>query len=264
MNRFAGLFGDRRPIIGMIHLPPLPDYDESPGLNAIIDSALRDLSVLRQHGFHGALIENEYDRPHRVRATPETVEAMTRVTETLVAERGQLAVGCEILLNDPVASLDVASAAGASFIRTDYFVDRMARPDYGEFDIDPDGLLAHRESLGTAQVLILADIQVKYATMLEDRSLRQSAALATRHGADAIVVSGSATGDAPSLAELTLAVEGAGVPVVIGSGLDQSNAAALLAACDGAIVGTALMTERSVDSHKARELMAQAASAGSR
>lgn len=255
MNRFSALFGNRRPIIGMIHLPPLPDYRESPGLDAVVASALSDLRILQEHGFDGVLLENEYDRPHRVRAEPETIEAMIRVTEAVVAERRNVQVGCEILLNDPIASLSVASAAGASFVRTDYFVDRMSRPEYGEFDIDPEGLLAHRESLGASDVLILADIQVKYATMLERRTLTESASLATQHDADAIVVSGSATGDAPSTTELSQATEGAGVPVIIGSGLDQGNAVTLLAACNGAIVGTALMTDRSVDPRKVEQLM---------
>jgi hypothetical protein len=257
LSRFSELFGGYGPIIGMIHLPPLPDYDHSPGIDAIIDSALRDLRVLRDHNFNGVLIENEYDRPHRVRALPATIEYMTCVTETVVMERGRVAVGCEILLNDPAASLAVAKAAGASFIRTDYFVDRMARTEYGEFHIDPDGLLAQRASLDATDILILADIQVKYATMLEERTLTESAALATRHCADAIVVSGNATGDAPTVGELVEARKGAGVPVIIGSGLDALNAASLLPVCDGAIVGTALMTDRCVDSDKARPLMEQ-------
>lgn len=255
MNRFSALFGNRQPIIGMVHLPPLPDYRNSPGIDAVVDSALGDLRILREYGFDGVLIENEYDRPHRVRAEPETIEAMIRVTEALVAERGDVQVGCEILLNDPIASLSVASVAGASFIRTDYFVDRMSRPEHGEFDLDPEGLLAHRQLLGASAVLILADIQVKYATMLEPRTLAKSASLATQHGADAIVVSGSATGNAPSTTELTQAADGAGVPVIIGSGLDQENAMTLLPACNGAIVGTALMTDRRVDPRRAEQLM---------
>lgn len=257
MSRFSELFPGCKPIIGMIHLPPLPDYVKSPGMDAIVESALGDLRVLEECHVDGVLIENEYDRPHRVLATPETVHAMTQVTEAVVAASHRIVVGCEILLNDPRASLDVARAAGASFIRTDYFVDRMSRPEYGEFAIDPEGLLDYRVSIDAADVLVLTDIQVKYATMLEDRTLAESAALATARQADAIVVSGSATGSAPVPDELIAAGRGAGVPVIIGSGLDATNAVSLMPLCDGAIVGTALMRDRRVDSGRVTSLLHQ-------
>ncbi|MCW8844032.1 MAG: hypothetical protein OQK00_11525, partial [Rhodobacteraceae bacterium] len=67
-------------------------------------------------------------------------------------------VGAEILLNDPKASLAVALAAGGTFIRTDYFVDPMSRPERGgRMHIDPEGLMAYRRSVGADDILILAD-----------------------------------------------------------------------------------------------------------
>jgi hypothetical protein len=257
LSRFSALFPGRKPMIGMIHLPPLPDYDKSPGIDAIIESALADLRVLQEYGIDGVLIENEYDRPHRVSADPATIQAMTQVTAAVVAGSRDIVVGCEILLNDPQASLAVAKAAGASFIRTDYFVDRMSRPEYGEFAIDPEGLLAYRESIGAPGVLILADIHVKYATLLEERTLAESAALASAHHANAVIISGTATGSAPTSDELRAAGSGSGVPVIIGSGLDPANAACLLQHCDGAIVGTALMCDRRVNAEKVSSLMDQ-------
>lgn len=242
----------------MIHLPQLPGYAGSPGIDAIIRHAVADLRVLEAAGFDGVLIENEYDRPHRVKATAETVAAMTRVTRTVVQERKQIAVGCEILLNDPQASLAVAGMCDADFIRTDYFVDTMTRPEYGEFEIDADELIAYRRLIGAENVLILADIQVKYAQMLQPRPLSDSARLACEKGADAIVVTGDASGDAPLSRQLREAATGAadfGVPVLIGSGLDQSNAAGLIGDCDGAIVGTSLMKGKSVSRSAAHDLM---------
>lgn len=253
MTRFSDVFESASTLIGMIHLPPLPDYPASPGMDRIVAHALRDLHVLARAGFDGVLIENEHDRPHRVRASADTVAAMTTVTEQVVKEGTGLAVGCEILLNDPKASLDVARAAGASFIRTDYFVDRMTRPEYGEFEIDPDGLLDHRRRIGAEDVLILADIQVKYATMIEPRGIGESAALAKAKGADAVVVTGRASGQAPTMGDLRGAARG--LPVLIGSGLDADNAGELLAACDGAIVGTALMRGGAVSEVVASELV---------
>ena len=256
--RFHDLFGAGKPIIGVIHLPPLPGYPDSPGLDAVIDKALGDLAALETGGAQGALVENEYDRPHRVLSSAETTAAMTRVTREVVTASADVRVGAEILLNDPEASLAVTHAAGGSFIRTDYFVDPMTRPEHGgAMRIDAAGLMAYRRAIGADDVLILADIQVKYATMLVERSLAESAALAADAGADAIVVTGDATGHAPDVASVTAAKEGAGdVPVILGSGLDAGNAEALLAVADGAIVGTSLKSGEGIDAKRVAALVA--------
>lgn len=246
MADFRQYFPGAKPIIGMIHLPPLPGFAGSQGINHAIRHAVADLRVLEDGGVDGVLIENEYDRPHQVVAAPETIAAMTRITRAVVQESESAVVGCEILLNDPQTSLAVAKMAGASFIRTDYFVDRMTRPDYGEFEIDPDALLAYRKQIDAGDILILADIQVKYATMIEPRPLSESAVLAYLKGADALVVTGDASGDAPSISHLREAA-GTELPVLIGSGLEANNAGKLLAECDGAIVGTSLMQDKAVN-----------------
>lgn len=257
MAKFSDYFQEPKPIIGMIHLPPLPGYAGTKGIDHAISHALADLRVLQRGGVDGVLIENEYDRPHRVSATHETIAAMTQITRAVVQESDSLVVGCEILLNDPQASLTVAKASGAAFIRTDYFVDRMTRPAFGEFHIDPDALIAYRSEIGADDVLILADIQVKYATMVEPRPLRDSALLASAKGADAVVITGDKSGDAPSFQHLREA-SGCGVPVLIGSGLDCRNAAALLAECGGAIVGTSIMQEQAVSLEKLERLLLHA------
>lgn len=244
----------------MIHLPPLPGYPESRGIDDAIQHALTDLRVLEQAGVHGVLIENEYDRPHRITAEAETIAAMTAITQAVVQESRRVIVGCEILLNDPKASLAVARMSGANFIRTDYFVDAMTRPGYGEFAIDADDLVIYRSAIDADDVLILADIQVKYATMITQRPLSDSAQLACEKQADAIIVTGDLTGDAPLVEHLHetangVAASGRDTPILIGSGLDANNAPRLLADCDGAIVGTALMRDKAVDADAVSTLM---------
>ncbi len=253
--KFKSLFKNPKPIIGMIHLPPLPDYNGSPGMDAIIKSALDDLEILENFNVDGVLIENEYDRPHRVKASRETITAMTAVTRAVMAARVNCVIGVEILLNDPIASLDVAKAANADFIRTDYFVDPMLRPEYGEFKIDPESVIEHRKNIDGEHILIMADIQVKYAKMLIDRTMAHSAELAQKHHADAVVVSGRETGDAPVIDDLDEARRGCEIPVIIGSGTDEDNANNLLSHCDGAIVGTALMKNKVVCAEKVARLM---------
>ncbi|MEZ5417180.1 MAG: BtpA/SgcQ family protein [Vicinamibacterales bacterium] len=254
---FTDIFSTPVPIIGVIHLPALPGYDQSPGLDAVLAHALADLHAFMAGGVDAVLVENEGDRPHRVKAEPETIACMTRIGHAVAREAGGLPVGVEILLNDPRASLAVAHAVGARFIRTDYFVDRMERPEHGgEMAIDPAGLLAYRETLGADGVLILADIQVKHARMIEPRPLSVSATLAEQHGADAVIVTGDLTGLAPSPADVEEARRGAAsIPVLVGSGLDDTNAGQLLGAADGAIVGTFVRPGIAVDPERLRRLM---------
>jgi uncharacterized protein len=261
-TRFVNLFRSAKPIIGVIHLPPLPGFAGSPGIDAVLEKALADQRTLESGGVDAVLVENEEDHPHQVTAGAATIAHMTRVATALVARATQ-PVGVEILLNDPEASVAVAAASGAAFIRTDYFVDRMERAGYGEMRIDPIGLLACRRRLGADHVLVLADIQVKYARMLEPRPLAQSAALAREHGADAVIVTGDATAQAPTVADIEDARRGAApCHVLIGSGLDARNAEALLAVSDGAIVGTSFKIGDRVSADRVRAIVGIARAVG--
>jgi uncharacterized protein len=253
------VFGTAPPLIGVVHLPPLPGYPGSPGMAGLLEHALADLDAFEHGGLTGVLVENEHDRPHRVLAGAETTAAMAVIARELVRASRGIAVGVQILLNDPEASLAAALAAGARFIRTDYFVDPMSRAVHGAMRIDPSAVIAYREQIGAGEILVLADIQVKYAELLEPRSLATSAGLAGSHGADAVVVSGSRTGQPPSPAELECARSGASVPVLIGSGLDAANAGDLLTLADGAIVGTSLLREGHADRERVAELVRAAA-----
>jgi membrane complex biogenesis BtpA family protein len=246
----------------MIHLPPLPGFDNAPDIDTTIHQALADLRCLAAGGVDAVLIENEYDRPHQVQAAAETVAAMTRIVTELVRHKNNLAIGCEILLNDPCASLAVAKMSGADFIRTDYFVDAMLRPEYGIFAIDPDALVEYRSTIAADNILIFADIQVKYATMIEPRSMAESARIACEKHADAVIVTGNASGCAPLTEQLddalsSIKASGFDMPVLIGSGFDSKNAASLLEHCNGAIVGTAIMRDKIVNADALDLLMAQ-------
>jgi predicted TIM-barrel enzyme len=129
--------------------------------------------------------------------------------------------------------------------------------------IDPRAVMAFRERIGAGDVLLLADIQVKYAHMLVERGLDESARLAREHGADAVIVSGAATGDPPDPAAVALAKRGAGdMPVLVGSGLDAANAPALLGVADGAIVGTSLKQGDYIAAERVAAIVRVARSAG--
>ena len=73
-------------------------------------------------------------------------------------------------------------------------------------------------------------------------------------------MTGTVTGEPPRVEEIQEVKSGASdVPVLIGSGVDPSNARTLLDASDGAIVGTSLKTGDHIDSAKVRTGSLQAA-----
>jgi hypothetical protein len=242
MSRFSALFPKSKPLIGMIALPPSPGYPAFTSVNSMIDAALADLDALEQGGVDAVLVENDFDQPHTLTAGAEVVAAMTRVTCEIVS-RAQVPVGVEVLLNDWRASLAVAAATGARFIRLDFFVDRV-RSKLGVIEPEPAAVIAYRQKIRADSVLIFTDLQVKYSTPVDGpKPIEESAREAALAGADAVIVTGSETGIGPSVEDLGAARHG-GVPVLIGSGLSPGNAAELAPMADGYIVGTSLRSGR--------------------
>jgi len=76
MPGFRDRFPAAKPLIGVIHLPALPGYPASPGIDAVIAHALAELATYSVGELDGVLVENENDQPHRVEAGRETIAAM--------------------------------------------------------------------------------------------------------------------------------------------------------------------------------------------
>jgi membrane complex biogenesis BtpA family protein len=259
MSKLRKIFSTNIPVIGMIHLPPLVGYKEHPGMDKVIKYAIRELKSLEAGGVNGVMVENENDHPHQVAVGPEIISAMTKIVDEIV-KKSSIPVGLEVLLNDPKASLAIAMVTGAKFIRTDYFVDRMVREEYGgEMLIDPKGLMVYKKKIGAEHVLVFTDIQVKYATLLEEnKTITQSANLAIESGSDGLVVTGNFTGTEPELDDLREAKLATGsFPVLVGSGFSKENAGKLLKYASGAIVGTSLKKGNYISQYKVKDLMSK-------
>lgn len=242
MTRFAATFPTPRPLIGMIALPPGPGYPAFTSVEALVEAALADLAALEAGGVDGVLVENDFDQPHTLAVGAEVIAAMTRVTRAVV-ERAQVPVGIEVLLNDWRGSLAVAAAAGAAFVRLDFFVDRV-QSTLGVIEPDPAAVIAYRDRIRAGHVRLFADLQVKYSTVIGGpKPLAQSAREAAAAGADAVIVTSHETGTGPSVDDVVAARAG-GLPVLIGSGLSPDNAAVLAPLADGYIVGTSLRSGR--------------------
>jgi len=250
----------------MVHLPPLPGSPASEhSLSTIIALALADAQVLEQAGFNALMIENFGDAPFRAtRVDPHTVACMTVVAQAIRAGTG-LPIGINVLRNDPMAALAVAAACGAAFIRVNVHCGVYAT-DQGVIEGRADETLRYRRLLGTSTA-IFADVHVKHARPLSTTSIAEAAEeTAYRGRADALIVSGTATGKPTDLADVG-AVKTAvpDRPVYVGSGVTSATIHETLAVADGVIIGTAIKqngrTTAPVDPARAAAFV-QAAQAG--
>ena len=250
----------KKTLIGMIHLNATLSYKQWPGLKGFVNKAIYDLQALEKGGAHAALIENDTDSPCQVTGTADVVAPMAIVAYEL-KKVAKIPIGIEVLLNDPKASMAIAETCGLDFIRTDYFVDKMTRLGYGVFDINPTEVMAYKNIIKAEKIKIYADLQVKYATMInKHKTIAASVRQAIRAGADGVVITGTQTGKQPLLTDLqeaTVAAQGK-VPVIIGSGLNQENAKDLMSVADWAIVGSSLKKGDYIDHVKVKKLVSTA------
>jgi len=245
----------KKPIIAMLYLPASVGHKNYLGLEESFNAILSDLKIIHGAGFDGICLENEKDTPYKIESERHDISFYTLLVRKIV-ENSTLPVGFNYLLNDPKTSLAVAHTCQAEFIRTDYFVDEMIREsDQRVMKVNPSEVSEYREKIGAQDVKLFADVQVKHATMVNPRPLRESVLESIEYGADGVIVSGSWTGKAPELKDLN-GVKEIDTQVIIGSGFNSENASTLLPLCDGVIVGTAILTDDGrVDTKKSSQLM---------
>ena len=232
-----------RPLfLGVVHLLATPGAPRSDGsLARVLARAVEDAAALARGGVDALIVENYGDAPFYPGSVPaETIAALALCTSAVIAAAGSVPVGVNVLRNDARAAIGICAATGARFLRVNVH-SGVAATDQGLVEGRAHETLRERARLAP-QVAILADVHVKHATPLGRESLAQAVRdHVGRALADAVIVSGPATGAPPSPADLREAREAAaGTPVLVGSGLTPDNARELLPLADGAIVGTAL------------------------
>lgn len=230
------------PVIGMVHCRPLPG---SPGwagdMGGVVAAAVADARALAAGGVGALMVENYHDVPFFPDEVPAaTIAALTRVAAAVREACPALPLGVNVLRNDAGAALAVAAAVGAAFVRVNVHVG-AALTDQGVVRGRAAETMRRRRELAPG-VGVMADLRVKHAAPLAPRPLGDEARdLRLRGLADALIVSGAATGapaDPDELAAARDAVPDA--PLLVGSGLAVGNLARYAPHCDGCIVGTSL------------------------
>jgi uncharacterized protein len=260
----AHRLGARRPLVGMVHLLPLPG---SPGwggsMDQVLDRARSDARALLEGGMDALLVENYGDLPfHPDTVPPETAATLTRAVAAVREEAGDAPVGVNVLRNDARTGVGIAAATGTDFLRVNVHAGVMFT-DQGILEGRAWETLRARRALAP-ELLIAADVLVKHASPPPGTDPAQAARdLRHRAGADVLVVSGAGTGQAADPERLRTVREAVPeAPLWIGSGLTPESAPELLPLADGAIVGSALHRDgvagRGIDPERVDRLVAAA------
>lgn len=250
-------------LIGVVHVKALPGRPAQMfSMEEVIRLAVTDAVTLRDAGFDAVVVENFGDAPFAAREIePSSVAGLAVVADRVRSACG-LTIGINALRNDARAGLGIAAAVGASFVRVNIHTGVYAT-DQGIIEGRADETLRYRKRLG-ATIAILADVNVKHATPISHTDIVRAAKDTAYRGlADALVVTGAATGEAVDVNELRRVREAVqDRRLFVGSGATVETVRSLLTIADGVIVGTGLKAKRNpagpIDAQMAREFVVAA------
>ncbi len=257
------IFKTKKPVIGVIHLLPLPGSARWSGdLEDVFLRAEQEALALSSGGIDSIIVENFFDAPF----VKDRVDVSTACALTLAVARiksvTKVPIGVNVLRNDAITALAIATVCGADYIRVNVLSGAMVT-DQGIIESDARNVLLYRKQMMQEKnIKIFADVMVKHAYPLGEGTDIALSAKDTmlRAGADAIIVSGTGTGQAPDMNDLQKVRNALpDAPILIGSGSNQDNAKDLLAIADGIIVGTTLkrrgQLEQPVDVDRVRDFV---------
>lgn len=243
-DKIEQLFSVSKPIIGMVHLRPLPGspgYDPiQMGMDKIISIAVEEAKILEAAGVDGVQVENMWDIPYLKSGDIgyETAAALA-VGIHEVKRSVSIPVGAECHMNGADCAMACAVAAGARWIRVFEWCNAFISQS-GFIDAMGAKVSRLRSSLKADQILALCDVNVKHGShyIIHDRSVAEQAMDIESQNGDAVIVTGFDTGTPPTVENITKCKQAVSLPILIGSGLNSGNAAELLAVADGAIIGS--------------------------
>jgi len=244
------VFGVNKPIIAMCHLWPLPGdpyYDNDSSVETVIAWARKDLSALQNGGVDAVMFSNEFSMPYLTKVHTVTVACMARVIGELMTEI-HIPFGVNVLW-DPYASLDLAVATGAKFVREIF--SGVYASDFGLWNPNCGDIVRHRKAIDADNVKLLFNIVPEAAKYLADRDIVEIArSTVFNHRPDALCVSGLIAGTQTDAAMLHKVKDVVPDTVVFANtGVRPDNVEEQLRIVDGAVVGTTFKFDGKFENH---------------
>lgn len=260
MNWLKEVFGVSKPVIAMCHfkaLPGDPGYEAEKGLDWVIEHARQDLKALQAGGVDAVMFSNEASLPYLTRVEPIAYTTMARIIGEMIAEI-QVPYGVNVLW-DPTASIDLAMATGAKFVREIF--SGVYASDFGMWNTNAGEVVRHQHAIHAEHVKLLFNIVPEAAVYLGHRDIADIARSTVFNAhPDALCVSGLVAGQETSTDILHLVKKAVpDTPVFANTGVRLENVAQQLSVADGAITGTTFKRDgfiwNEVDSRRVREFM---------
>lgn len=252
------LFGVEKPIIALVHLRELPgDPYYGNDLQAVVERARADIHALQDGGVDGLLIANEFSMPYQTHADYVTVASIAYIVGQLRKEI-KVPYGVNVVMN-PLASLDLAAATGAYFIRSSFT--GAYTGEYGVSVTDPANLVRRKKALGLDHLKMLYKVNPESDSYLVERDVKTvTKSIIFGYAPDALCVSGASAGSETNTDLISEVRSVAGnVPVFCNTGFNAKTAKEKLDVSDGACVGTAFKKdgkfENDVDPARVEEIM---------
>jgi len=205
-------------------------------LETIRKEVLAEVEMVARIGFDGVILQNMHDVPIGQTARPETIGYMTRLACDIRQHFPQLILG--ILVNwDGLASLAVAEAAGADFVRVEHLYTGVSVSSVGFMQGQCGPICEMRKRL-SSPIPVYADVQEVNSTYVSPKPKAAAAVEVVRSAfADGVFVSGAGTEESLSYVR-QIKQRMPGVPVFLGGGATGENVRELLRYYDGVSVAT--------------------------
>ena len=232
-------FGTYKPIIAMCHFQPLPGdplYNKAGGMQNALDAARQELMDLQEGGVDAVMFSNEFSLPYLTKVNSETTVAMARIIGELMSEI-RVPFGVNVLW-DPFASIDLAAATGAKFVRE--IMSGVYASDFGLWNTNSGEIARHKARLGQDELKMLFNIVPEAAKYIANRDIVDIAKSTVFNcRPDVLCVSGMTAGvstDMGVLSHVKAAVPNTAVFANTGCRVDTIEEIFTIA--DGAVVGT--------------------------
>ena len=243
-------FGTEKPIIAMCHIRALPGdpyFTSDCSMEKNIEMAREEFLALQEGGVDAVMFSNEFSLPYLTKVEPVTTACMARIIGELKKDI-KIPFGVNMLW-DPYASLDLAAATGAKFIRE--IMSGVYASDFGLWDTDPGNIVRHQMRLGLRDCKLLWNIVPEASKYLADRPIEQIAkSTVFNNKCDVICVSGITAGaaaDTEVLAKVKNVIPE--TAVFANTGCKVNTIERILNIADGAVVGTTFKKDGLFDNH---------------
>lgn len=260
LEKHTEIFGVSKPIIGCLHLtamPGTPYYDKEFTIEKQIERLKREAKILMDLGYDAVVFANEADRPYLTEVGPEVIANYVRIVSAVLPEI-TVPYGCGVLI-DPKATIAVANAIGAKFVRT--YVSNSYEGTFGEQTFHPGEIFRYRKHIEAEDVAVYTYFEAHAGVCRDTRSVFEQidsgfAALPI----SGMLVGGPRAGLPPQVSTMAeVKKQFPEYPLILGSGSNPGNIKELLEYADGVIVGTTIKKDgylyNEIDYDRAKELI---------